>query len=44
MPTIVGTLIFISKINFTLSSIQQEKNDKIMGILIFIRGMNFMPN
>ena len=40
MPTVVGILIFISKLNFTLFSI--KKNVKIIRILIFFSWINHM--
>ena len=36
------TSVIISKINFTLSSVQQEKNVKIIGILKLTSRINFM--
>ena len=41
MPTIVGILIFISRKNFMLSSVLQEKSLN-WGFLIFISGTNFI--
>ena len=44
MPTVVGILIFISMKIFHAELYSAGKNVKIIGILIFMSGINFMLN